>query len=76
MTHNQLTDIKCLYDDFLIVTGIKHYDHTSAIHTALLYEYTAARCNEMGYSLSFYIDTMRRVNMYALQQSRESAGGE
>ena len=78
MTHHQLplTDIKHIFEDFLIVTGIKQYDHTSAIHTALLYEYVAVRCNEFGYSLAFYIDTMRRVNMCALQQSREGAGDE
>ena len=65
-----------IFDDFLIATGISHYDHTSAIHTALLYEYVAARCNEFGYSLAFYIDTMRRVAMYALQQSRKGAVDE
>ena len=69
-------DIPRLFDDFLIATGIKKYDYTSAIHTSLLYEYVAARCNESGYSLAFYIDTMRRVNMYAVQQSREGAGDE
>ena len=78
MTHHQLTltDIKRIFDDFLIVTGIKQYDPMSATHTALLYEYVAARCNECGYSLAFYIDTMRRVNQYALQKSREGAGDE
>ena len=65
-----------VFDDFLIATGIKKYDHTSAIHTALLYEYVAARCNENGCSLAIYIDTMRRVNQYALQKSREGDGGE
>ena len=64
------SNIPRLFDDFLIATGIKKYDHTSAIHVELLHEYVAARCNEFGYSLTFYIDTMRRVNMYALQQSR------
>ena len=78
MTHHQLTltGIKRIFDDFLIVTGIKQYDHTSAIHVELLHEYVAARCNECGYSLAFYIDTMRRVNMCALQQSRAGDGGE
>ena len=69
-------DIPRLFNDFLITTGIKHYDHTSAIHSSLLYEYIAARCNEFGYSLTFYIDTMRRVNQYAVQKSREGGGGE
>ena len=78
MTHHQLTltDIKRIFEDFLIVTGIKKYDHTSAIHVELLHEYVAARCNELGYSLAFYIDTMRRVTQYALQKSREGAGYE
>ena len=78
MTHHQLTltDIKRIFEDFLIVTGIKQYDPTSAIHTELLYGYVAARCDKNGYSLSFYIDTMRRVNRYALEKSRESVGGE
>ena len=65
-----------VFNDFLIATGIKKYDHTSAIHTALLYEYVAARCNEKGYSLALYIDTMRRVNQHALQKSREGGGDE
>ena len=68
-------NIPRLFDDFLIATGIKKYDHMSAIHVSLLYEYVAARCNEVGCSLALYIDTMRRVNMYALQQSRESETG-
>ena len=69
-------NIPRLFDDFLIATGIKKYDHTSAIHVELLHEYVAARCNELGYSLASYIDTMRRVTQYALQKSRESVGGE
>ena len=69
-------NIPRLFDDFLIATGIKKYDHTSAIHVELLHEYVASRCNELGYSLDFYIDTMRRVNQYALQKSREGDEGE
>ena len=78
MTHHQLTltDIKRIFGDFLIVTGIKQYDHTSAVHTALLYEYVAARVDALGYPLSRYIAIMRRVNMYAMNVSRESVGGE
>ena len=78
MTHHQLTltEIKRIFQDFLIVTGIKQYDHTSAIHVELLHEYVAARCNECGYSLAYYIDTMRRVNQYALQKSREGNESE
>ena len=66
-----LQNIPRLFVDFLIATGIKHYDPTSAIHVELLHEYVAARCNDLGYSLAFYIDTMRHVNKYALQKSRE-----
>ena len=78
MTHHQLTltDIKRIFEDFLIVTGIKQYDHTSAIHTALLYEYVAARVDTLGYPLSQYIAIMRRVNMYAVNVSRVGDGGE
>ena len=78
MTHHQLTltDIKRIFEDFLIVTGIKQYDHTSAIHTALLYEYVAARVETLGYPLLQYIAIMRRINMYAINISREGAGDE
>lgn len=78
MTHHQLTltEIKRIFEDFLIVTGIKDYNPNSATHTALLYGYVAARVDTLGYPLSQYIAIMRRVNMYALQQSRESVGGE
>ena len=78
MTHHQLTlqDIKRIFEDFLIVTGIKQYNPKSATHTALLYEYVAARVDTLGYPLSQYIAIMRRVNMYALQQSRAGDGGE
>lgn len=78
MTHHQLTltDIKRIFDDFLIVTGIKQYDHTSAIHTALLYEYVASRVDTLGYPLSQYIAIMRRINMYATNVSREGDGDE
>ena len=78
MTQHQLTltDIKRMFDDFRIVTGIKQYDHTSAIHTALLYEYVAAKVDTLGYPLSQYIAIMRRINMYAVNVSREGGGGE
>ena len=78
MTHHQLklTDIKRIFEDFLIVTGIKHYNPNSAVHTALLYEYVAARVDTLGYPLSQYIAIMRRVNMYALTVSRAGDGGE
>lgn len=78
MTYHQLTltEIKRIFDDFLIVTGIKQYDHTSATHVALLYEYVAARVDTLGYPLSQYIAIMRRINMYAVNVSREGVGGE
>ena len=78
MTHHQLTltDIKRIFEDFLIVTGIKQYDPTSATHTALLYEYVAARIETLGYPLSQYIAIMRRINMYAVNVSREGGGCE
>ena len=78
MTHHQLTltDIKRIFEDFLIVTGIKQYDHTSAMHTALLYEYVAARVDALGYPLSQYIAIMRRVNMYVQNISRKGDGGD
>ena len=78
MTHHQLTltDIKRIFEDFLIVTGIKHYNPNSAIHAALLYEYVAARVDNLGYPLSQYIAIMRRINMYATNVSREGAEGD
>ena len=79
MTHHQLLtlqDIKRIFDDFLIVTGIKQYNPNSAIHTALLYEYVAARVDTLGYPLSQYIAIMRRINVYAVNVSREGDGGE
>ena len=78
MTHHQLTltDIKRIFEDFLIVTGIKDYNPNSATHTALLYEYVAARVDILGYPLSQYIAIMRRVNMYALNVSRAGDRGD
>ena len=78
MTHHQLTltEIKRIFEDFLIVTGIKQYNPNSAVHTALLYEYVAARVETLGYPLSQYIATMRRINMYAVNISREGVGSE
>ena len=78
MTHHQLTltEIKRIFEDFLIVTAIKQYNPNSAIHTALLYEYVAARVETLGYPLSQYIAIMRRINMYAVNVGREGDGGE
>lgn len=61
-----------LFDDFLIATGIKHFDHTSAIHTSLLYEYCLGRAVAQDYTLIEYQIIMDRMNRYALEKSRES----
>ena len=78
MTHHQLTlaDIKRIFDDFLIVTGIKQYDHTSAIHTSLLYEYCLRRAIEQDYTIEEYRLIMDKVMRYAVDKSRERIGGE
>ena len=70
-----LQDIKRIFDDYLITTGIKHYDHTSAIHTSLLYEYCLGRAIAQGCTLKEYSVLMDRMTRYALEKSRESVGG-
>ena len=65
-----------LFDDFLISTDIKHYDHTSAIHTSLLYEYCLGRALAQGRTLNEYSVLMDRITRYALEKSRESVGSE
>lgn len=65
-----------IFDDFLISTGIKHYDHTSAIHTSLLYEYCLGKALSHGYTLKEYSVIMDRMTRYAIEKSREGAGGE
>ena len=69
-------NIPRLFDDFLISTGIKKYDHTSAIHTSLLYDYCLVRASVQGYTLKEYSVLMDRMTRYALEKSRESVGGE
>ena len=69
-------NIPRLFDDFLIAIGIKNYDHTSAIHTSLLYEYCLGRALAQGYTLKDYSVLMDRMTRYALEKSREGAGGE
>ena len=69
-------NIPRLFDDFLIAPGIKHYDHTSAIHTALLYEYCLSRAIRQGCTIEEYQKIMFSITRYALEQSRESVGGE
>ena len=69
-------NIPRLFDDFLITTGIIHYDHTSAIHTSLLYEYCLGRAIAQDYTLEEYHVIMNAVMRYALEKSRESVGGE
>ena len=73
MTHHQLTltDIKRFFEDFLIVTGIKQYDHTSAIHTSLLYEYCLGLAIAKDYTIEEYRIIMDRMNRHALEKSRE-----
>ena len=65
-------NIPRLFDDFLIATGIKHYDHMSAIHTSLLYEYCLGRAIAQDYTLEEYRVIMNSINRYALEKSRES----
>ena len=69
-------NIPMLFDDFLIATGIKKYDHTSAIHTSLLYEYCLGRALAKNYTLEEYRTIIGKVMLYALEKSRESVGGE
>ena len=78
MTHRQLTlaDIKLIFEDFLIVTGVKQYDHTSAIHTSLLYEYCLGKSIAQGYTLEEYSMLMNIINRYALEKGREGSGDE
>lgn len=65
-------NIPKLFDNFLIATGIKKYDHTSAIHTSLLYEYCLGHALSLGYTLEEYRVIMDRVIRYALEKSRAS----
>ena len=65
-----------LFDDFLIATGIKKYDHTSSIHTSLLYEYVLGRALAQDYTIVEYQIIMDKMNRYVLEKSRESVGGE
>ena len=69
-------NISRLFDDFLITTGIKKYDHTSAIHTSLLYEYFLGRAIAKGYTIEDYQKIMRSITMYAIEKSREGACDE
>ena len=71
-----ITNIPRLFDDFLIATGIKKYDHTSAIHTSLLYEYCLGRALAQGDTLEEYSGIMDRMTRHALEKSRESVGNE
>ena len=67
-------NIPWLFDDFLISTGIKKYDHTSSIHTSLLYEYCLGRAIAHGYTLEVYSVLMDRMTRYAIEKSREGDG--
>ena len=69
-------NIPRLFDDFLISTGIKKYDHTSAIHTSLLYEYCLGRAIAQDYTIDEYRIIMDKMNRYALEKSREGNGDE
>ena len=68
-------NIPRLFDDFLISTGIIKYDHTSAIHTSLLYEYCLGRAIAQGCTIKEYSVLMDIMTRYAVEKSRESAGG-
>ena len=65
-----------LFDDFLITTGIKNYDPTSAIHTSLLYEYCLGRALSQNYTIKEYQIIMDKMNRYVLEKSREGAIGD
>ena len=69
-------NIPRLFDDFLIATGIKKYDHTRAIHTSLLYEYCLGRAIAQDYTIYEYRIIMDKMNRYALEKSREGNGNE
>lgn len=69
-------NIQRLFDDFLISTGIKKYDPTSAIHTSLLYEYVSGCALAQNYTLEEYQIIMDKMNRYALEKSRESVGDD
>lgn len=68
--------ISRLFDDFLISTGIKKYDHTSAIHTSLLYEYCLGRALVQDYTLEEYQIIMDKLVRYAIEKSRAGSGYE
>ena len=69
-------NIPRLFDDFLIATGIKKYDHASAIHTSLLYEYCLGRAIYQDYTIEEYRVIMDKLLRYALEKSREGNGDE
>lgn len=69
-------NIPRLFDDFLIATGIKKYDHTSAIHTSLLYEYCLGLSIAQGRTIKEYSALMDKITRYAIEKSREGAGDE
>lgn len=69
-------NIQRLFDDFLISTGIKQYDHTSAIHTSLLYDYCLGRAIAQGHTLKDYSVLMDKMTRYALEKSREGLDDE
>lgn len=73
---NSTPSIPRLFDDFLISTGIKKYDHTSAIHTSLLYEYCLGRALVQDYTLEEYQIIMDKLVRYAIEKSRAGSGYE